>query len=94
MEGAKVGTQTLLVDTVNGQRLAEPVDVWIENVKPPGLPKGTRCVIRGYESGRMIGVPPGLEKAENLHGDSQAGWQFLRYFIITSVVEPKTLEKE
>lgn len=93
MENGKVGTRTLLVDTVNERRLAKPVGVWIDNVKQPGLPKGTRCVIKGYESGEMIGVPPAVAKAEHIPLP-QAGWQFRVYFIMTSAVEPKTLEKE
>lgn len=93
MERGKVGTRTLLVDTVNGQKLAEPVGVWIDNVKHPGLPKETRCVIRGYESGEMIGVPFAVAEAENIPVP-QAAWQFRRYFIMTSVVEPESLEKE
>jgi len=93
MEEGKVGTQTLLVDTVNGRKLSSPVGVWVENVKHPGLPKGTRCIIRGYESGEMIGLPDAVAEAENIP-PPQAMWQFRRYFIITSVVEPKSLEKD
>ncbi len=93
MEEGKVGTRTLLVDTINGQKLTEPIGVWIDNVKDPGLPRGTRCVVRGYESGRMIGLPDAVAKAENLPVP-QAKWQFRKYFIMTSVIEPKTLEKE
>lgn len=93
MEKGKVGTRTLLVDTVNGQKLTEPVGVSIDNVKHPGLPKGTRCVIRGYESGEMIGVPFAVAKAENIPLP-QAAWQFRRYFIMTSVIEPKSLARE
>ncbi len=93
VETGKVGTRTLRIDTINSRKLPEPIDIWVDNVKHPGLPAGTRCVIRGYESGKMIGVPFEVAKAEN-SSLPQAGWQFKRYFIITSVVEPASLEKE
>lgn len=89
--GLKVNpTCTLVVDTVNGKRLKEPVDIWIDNVT--ALPQGERCVIKGYESGRMIGVPPEVAEAENIPVP-QAAWQFHRYFIMTSSVQPKNLAK-
>ncbi|MHC4406997.1 MAG: hypothetical protein ACYTG0_45875 [Planctomycetota bacterium] len=90
-EAGKVGTQTLLVDTVNGNKLDQPIGIWIENV--PALPKGERCIIRGYESGKMIGIPYEVAKAENLP-IPQAAWQFYRYFIMTSVVQPEGLDKK
>jgi hypothetical protein len=93
LEKGKVGTRSLQVDTVNGRRLPEPMGIWIENVKDPGLPRGTRCVIKGYESGRMIGIPPEVAEAEHVE-PHQACWQLQRYFIMTSVVEPASLEKE
>src|SRR2546425_5049390 len=54
-EGGKVGTRTLLVDTVGGKKLAKPVPVWVHNLD---LPAKQRCVLKGYESGEMIGTPP------------------------------------
>jgi hypothetical protein len=94
-ERGKVGTSSLLVDTINGVKLAEPVGIWIDNLKSPGLPEKTRCVLRGYESGRMIGLPDEVVEAEaEKLLIPQAAWQFLRYFIVTSIVEPQTLEKE
>jgi hypothetical protein len=92
-EHGKVGTGTLRVDTINGEKIATPVSIWIENVKGSGLPSSKRCVVRGYESARMIGLPDDVAKAENLP-IPQAMWQMARYFIITSVVEPKELEKQ
>ncbi|MDD5598218.1 MAG: hypothetical protein PHV82_09750 [Victivallaceae bacterium] len=91
--GMKVGTRTLIVDTVNGKKLAEPVSIWVENAKHPGLPKAVKCVIRGYESGKMIGVPFAVVKAENMPSP-QSGWKFHIYFLITSVVKPDSLKKE
>jgi len=85
----KVGVQTLLVDTINGKKIETPVSVWIDNIE--SLPAEKRCVIRGYESGKMIGVPDEVIKKENL-SQPQASWQFYRYFIITSALEPKDLK--
>ncbi len=92
-EQGKVGTHTLLVDTLCGEKLKSPVPIWLDNLKPPGLPTGKRCVLRGYESVRMVGVPDGVAKAENLPVP-QAAWHMERYFIITSVLEPASLEKQ
>src|SRR5437764_4816354 len=47
-EGGKVGTRTLLVDTIGGKRLDKPVPVWVHNLD---LPAKQRCVLKGYESG-------------------------------------------
>ena len=93
LESGKVGTRTLLVDTVDGRQLVEPIGVWIENVPDPGLPAGVRCVLRGYESGEMIGIPDAVLEAENLPAP-QAAWQFRRYFVMTSAVEPGSLRQE
>jgi hypothetical protein len=83
----------LLVDRVNGKKLPKIVEILIDNIKYPGLPEDTRCVIKGYESGRMIGVPDEVAKAENIPVSS-AEWQFMKYFVITSIVEPQSLEKQ
>jgi len=89
-ETGKVGVQTLLVDTINGKKLDQPVGIWIDNVE---LPEGQRCIIRGYESGKMIGLPFEVAKAENIPLP-QAGWQFFRYFMMTSAVQPQGLSKK
>lgn len=89
-EAGKVGTRTLLVDTINGKKLDRPIGIWIDNVA--SLPKGERCIFRGYESGKMIGVPDEVARAENLP-PPQAAWQFCRYFIMTSVVQPEGLDR-
>ena len=95
-DGFKTGVNTLLVGTVNGKKLDQPVGIWVENVD--SLPKGPRCVLRGYETGSMIGVPPAVIEAAKEEGKTvnvpQAVWQFRRYFIVTSVVEPKDLKKK
>jgi hypothetical protein len=87
--GARAGVQTLRVETVNGEKLKEAAMIWIENINE--LPDKARCVLRGYESARMIGIPREVLEKEKLPAP-QAGWQLQRYFVVTSVVEPKTLE--
>lgn len=92
----------LLVDTVNERKLGSPVPMWIGRSRPStrgeglisALPKGQRCVVRGFESGAMIGVPTEVEKAEEGVVVSASGWYFSNYFVVTSVVEPKGLKLE
>ena len=93
VDKGKTGSRTLSVDTVNGRKLSNRPKIWIENAEFQDLPPGTRCVFKGYESGKMIGVPHWTLEPENSPGP-QAPWQFQRYFIVTSVVEPESLEKE
>ena len=92
-EQGKVGTRTLAVDRINGEKIKAPIPIWIENLKGAGLPSRKRCVLRGYESARMIGLPPEVAKAEGMPLP-QAVWQMQRFFVVTSVVEPRELEKE
>ena len=88
-ERGKGVSNTLLVQTVNGERLREPVGVWIDNL--PDLPEATRCVLMGYESGKWIGTPPAVVKAEEML-EGQAPWQFYQYFVVSSVAEPPGLD--
>jgi hypothetical protein len=86
--GFKVNpTCTLVVDTVNGKKLEKPIGVILDPLKG-SLPQTGRITVRGYESGRMIGLPGEVSKAEEIM-PPQAGWQFYRTFVITSWVQPK-----
>lgn len=89
-ERGKVGVRSLLVDRINGQEVSPPIGIWIENVD--ALPKGVRCILNGYESGRMIGVPQEVAEKENMPS-GQAMWQFQTYFLVTSVVAPQDLKQ-
>ena len=89
-EEGKVGVRTLLVDTISGHKLETPVRLWIDNVD---LPKEQRCVLKGYESGRWIGVPYEVLKATGQE-PPQAAWQFHFHFVVTSVEQPKELPFE
>ena len=93
-DGIKSGRSTLMVEKVNGRKLVKPVNIWVENVKHPGFPKNIHCVIRGYESGKMVGVPFAVAKKEKNITIPQTCWQFYRYFIMTSVVKPDSIKKQ
>ncbi|MCU0728446.1 MAG: hypothetical protein MUE73_22115 [Planctomycetes bacterium] len=88
---AKVNPRTLIVDTVNGERLDRPVSVIIENPEVE-LPPAGRVIIRGYETGKMIGTPDAeIQAAAEAGRDAhvgQAAFQFYRTFVLLSWVEP------
>jgi hypothetical protein len=82
----------LLVDKVNGVKLPHPVPIVLDNAL---LEVETRYVLRGYETGQMIGDPPGIEKEQaymRKKPPNQAFWSFHTSFIVTSVVEPAGVE--
>ena len=93
VEEGKVGTRTLIVESVNGKKPPKPIGIWIENLE---LPAKTRCVLKGYESGSMIGTPPAAFEAAKEQGrtvgEGQAAWQWHSHFVALIVVEPKGLE--
>jgi hypothetical protein len=87
----------LLVDTVDGRKLAAPVliplggaDFRSGRIRSyfEALPEGQRCVLRGFESGQMAGRPKAVEQAEGWPRGA-SGWYFRKHFEVTSVVEPK-----
>jgi hypothetical protein len=84
-EEGKVGTHTLLVDKVGDYKFPKPIAIWVEAAD---LPKGERCVLKGYETGGWIGVPPQVLK-ETGQMPPQAVWQFNFVFKTTSVEQPK-----
>lgn len=88
VEKGKVGMNTLLVEAVNGKKLDTPVSITVENINI--LPVKERCILRGYESGKMIGIPYEVVRKEQMP-EPQAVWQFYHYFVATSVVEPDYL---
>jgi hypothetical protein len=80
LEKGKGGNKSLEVKKVNGKSLEVPIGIWVENVSE--LPKNTLIVLKGYETGKMIGGDP----------KQQAVRQFYRYFVVTEVVRPKSLK--
>lgn len=98
IDGTFTGTRTLLVDTVNGKKLGKPTAIWVHNLD---LPARQRCVLKGYESGEMIGTPPAYLAAAKEEGrkdvfTSQAAWQWHPHFVVLIVAELNglTLMKE
>lgn len=85
--------RVLIVDTVNGEKLPHPIGITVTNIER--APETGRCVLRGYESGRMIGNPPALEEWARKEGKEftvpQAVWQWSSYFVALSVESPKDL---
>lgn len=81
---------TLMVEKVSGKELDQPVSVVVENLGSAYFPTNTTITIRGYETGRMIGVPWEVAEKEDLPVP-QAAWQFYRTFVFTSSVTPEQL---
>jgi RNA polymerase sigma factor (sigma-70 family) len=103
IEGGKVESETLLVDTVNGKKLDRPIPLPVRgssHLGPPlDLPAKTRCVLKGYELGEMIGRPPaeyaaarerGQDPEELMKRDATA-WRWRPYFVALIAVEPNGL---
>jgi hypothetical protein len=91
IEGERVETadgsasHVLAVDTVGGKKLAKPITTVVMLAKgclPPG-----RIVIRGYESGRTVGTPAGVEEQKEGAG-SRVPFHFQRYFLVRSWDQP------
>lgn len=105
-EGGKLETGTLLVDAVDGKKLAKPILLVVRgasianhNLQPArlDLPAKQRCVFKGYESGEMIGVPPAVGTAAKEQGwkevpMSAVEWQWRSHFVALIVMEPGELE--
>lgn len=91
--GGKVESNTLVVDTVDGNKLGRAVMVLVTNVQ---LPARTRCILKGYELGEMIGSPPALRLAAKEQGEpyverSATVWRWRPYFVVLIAAEPKNL---
>jgi hypothetical protein len=105
-EGVKLESGTLQVDTVDGKKLANPILLVVRgayiadhNLQPARLdfPSDRRCILKGFESGEMIGVPPAVRTAAQEQGwteipMSPVDWQWRPHFVALVVVEPKELE--
>ncbi len=91
-EGGKGIGFGLLVDTINGKKLKEPIGIGLGNITRE-LPKNTRILLKGYETGQMIGVVPAVIAWQQAMGETvlepQAGWQWRSAFIVLQAVKPK-----
>ncbi len=93
----KVESNSLMVDTVDGKKLDKPIVILVRNVR---LPAKTRCVLKGYELGAMIGRPGAEYVAykelgkdpQELRNRDATGFQWRPYFVPLIAVEPKGLE--
>lgn len=106
LEAGKFETGTLLVDTVDGKQLNKPITLVVrgaivddQNLQNASLslPAKQRCVLKGYETGEMIGVPPAVSAAGEEQGwsdvpISQTEWRWRPYFVALVVVAPTDLE--
>jgi len=73
----------LLVDTINGVKMTEPIRVAVEDVK--GWSVGTRYTLRGYESYGMRGT---AEDPQEIKADTPRGQQPLQlgsWFVVTRI---------
>jgi len=89
--GKKGGTTSLRVDTVDGVKLNEPRGIHVGGFR---IPPNVRCVLKGYETGSMIGTPPAVLQAAKELGqkpprESQAAYQWYTEFFVLIVVAPK-----
>lgn len=99
---AVMAPQFFLVDTVNGNKLAESVAIEIQTrfdgTNGAGFANwlsGERFVFKGYETLGMVGTPPAEIEAyrEAGHTDfpfrQNGGWEFRFCFVVKSVAAPK-----
>lgn len=100
-DAGKSETGTLLVDTVDGNKLEKPIAVLIRISGYPinrlDLPARKRCVLKGYESGEMIGIAPAIYAAAAEQGRTETDvsskdFMWRPYFVALVVAEPKGLE--
>lgn len=83
----KAGPHDVLVDRVDGRVCEPPIAMHLDNL---AVPSGERILLAGYETGRWIGMPDAVAKAEGLPL-TQAAWQFAPVFVVTSVQAPESL---
>jgi hypothetical protein len=93
----KVGS-FLWVSKVNGKALPEKVGIPIEGFDSSAVPRRTRCVLKGYETGRMVGQPPAVVAAAKEAGlrpppSPAAPWHFSRHFVVLKVISPGDRQK-
>jgi hypothetical protein len=104
-EGGKTETGTFLVDTVNGKKLDKPVAIVVRVHdfdatrfdKPVGYVMKSdphRTILKGFESGEMIGVPEGVRAAARELGRAEVpvspqAWQWRPYFVALIISDAK-----
>jgi hypothetical protein len=91
-ETEKVGSY-LFVSKVNDKALPEKVGISIDGFESDDFPRRTRCVLKGYETGKMAGQPPAVvvaakEAGQPIPPGPPVPWHFSRHFEVLSVVSP------
>ena len=86
------GDQTfVMVDTVNGRKLSKPTTIPIRNAH---VTDKQRCILKGYESGEMVGEPPAVREAAREQGKelppSATAWRWQSYFVVLIPLKPET----
>ncbi len=90
--GPRRVTHTLMVDTIEGQRLEEPLAIPVEHEQ--GLPINTRISVRGYETGKWVGTPDEVVNSYPERGIAQVGLHFSHSFIVVDPITPNPLAAE
>ncbi len=89
--GKKNGSARFRVDTVNGVRLENPRRVRVQGME---IPRNIRCVLKGYETGEMVGTPPAVAQAaadlgKNYSDQRQmSGYGWATHFVALILVAP------
>ena len=91
--GQTKGGIRVLVEAVNGQSLSSEIYIQVNSIY---VTQKTRCKIKGYETGGMVGEPPALKQlAPNRNiRFQQSQWQFWRYFVPMSIEYPEELSSQ
>ncbi len=90
-DSIKGGARQLLVDTVNGKKLPRPVAIHVNRFK---IPPNERCILKGFEDGKMVGTPPAVFEAARELGKKvelapQTHYHWSTQFYALIVVEPR-----
>ncbi len=88
----KGGQPFVVVDTVNGKKLAKSIIVPIRNAR---ISDKERCVLKGYETGKMVGEPPAVREAAQEQGKELAPsalvWRWETYFVALISLKQKNV---
>ena len=91
----KNGSARFQVDTVNGVKLEKPRKVRVGGLE---IPRNIRCILKGYETGKMVGTPPAVTQAAEelgqkyIDGRQMAGYGWSTHFVVLIIVEPQALQ--
>lgn len=78
------------IHRVNGQPVAKPALIWIENLALPRPAPSVWCVVNGYERIEWMGEPGEVSRAEGRIG-TQMSFQAVWLFHASSIIQPRSL---